>query len=607
MPKKSDDEWLPDARGRYRRKVGWWVKGAGKRKQYPFNFGTDKDQAKARLVRVRELWAQVDKIHNEPPEPAVFPPPPPECEANKGEPVWDGESLWIAKQLAAGKVQIPMGAIPEIDDYVYAQKVQHRAKKYPFVNFVASDRERYEAGSLFLETAANHQLSELERRYPEALQRHTRVLSELTGTLHAALDAYIDHVRKHDVDPTPDGPTLSPFGSHRIANATMLKRHQEDRPFSALDLDGCQELLDYWRMRPMTTDKRIKPARPMAKKTCENHVAELMRFFRWLHKSKAFDWRKPEDFDELKTNVKDIQEERTSIEAFTKQSFYLPSELVLINKHATPLERLLFLLGINCGLKGSEQGTLLLDHIFLDRPHPNARYHLEVSKFECRPDERFIIYSRNKSKVYGEFLLWPQTIEVIQWAIQRRDRIVKEKGLTYRNLLVSEHGTLFRRLTGGGKNQSQIFGNKWDALIRRVEKNEAGFPHFPFSSLRDTASDLVRQVADGEVSGTFLMHGQPVKQDDLLDIYTKRPFGKVFEALRQLQDILKPVFDAAPTNVVEQPMQQYTPLNKRERIVALKREGKTVSQIMEEVGVSRMTVLRTLEKLYFKTKKQKAS
>jgi len=37
-------------------------------------------------------------------------------------------------------------------------------------------------------------------------------------------------VRKNDVDPTPDGPTLSPFGAHKIANVAMLKRHQKDRP-----------------------------------------------------------------------------------------------------------------------------------------------------------------------------------------------------------------------------------------------------------------------------------------------------------------------------------------------------------------------------------------
>ena len=172
--------------------------------------------------------------------------------------------------------------------------------------------------------------------------------------------------------------------------------------------------------------------------------------------------------------------------------------------------------------------------------------------------------------------------------------------------MITKTGTLFYRLTGGGKNRSQIFNNKWSALIKRVQKSEEDFLYFPFSSLRDTAGDLIRHVADGEVAATFLMHGQPVKQDDLLDLYTKRPFGKVFEALRQLEENLKPMFDAAPEDVVEQPMQQYTPMNKRERIVELKKEGRNVTQIMNEVEVSRMTVLRTLEKLYFRTKKPKS-
>lgn len=174
----------------------------------------------------------------------------------------------------------------------------------------------------------------------------------------------------------------------------------------------------------------------------------------------------------------------------------------------------------------------------------------------------------------------------------------------YRHLLITKTGTLYYRKTGGAKNRSQIFANKWNDLIARIQKSEPDFPYFAFSSLRDTAGDLVRQAAGGEVSATFLMHGQPIKQDDLLDLYTKRPFGKVFEALRQLQADLKPMFEAAPENVVEQPMQQYTPMNKRDRIVELKKANMTVTQIMEEVGVSRMTVLRTLEKLFSRKPKK---
>ena len=613
MPKKSDDDWLPDERGRYRRKVGWWKNDSGVVKEYPFTFGTNKDQAKARLVRVRELWAEVEKIHRNPPSwdgsLGVFPLPD-ENERKKSQPLWNAESLWIAKQIAAGSVQVPLGDMPGIHEHQYAQQVQVLAAKYPFINFVPSNLERYEAGRSFLDRAAAHQLAQIEQRYPEAVQTHVNIHKELNGSLHGALDAYSRYCETHTIEPTLEGPALSQYGAHKLANVTMLKRHLPDRPLSALDLDGCQQVVDYWRMRPLTIDKRIKPPRPMAEKTCQNHIAELVRFLNWLHRSKEFTWRKPEDFEDLRTDVKDVAEERTSIAHYTQRKFYLPSELPILNKHATPLERLLLLLGLNCGFKGAEQGTVLTDHLFLDRKrpqdpiHPNERYLREVAKFAPHPDERFLIYSRNKSKVYGEFLLWPQTVEMVRWQVEQRNRFAEEHGLAYRHLLITKTGTLYYRKTGGAKNRSQIFANKWNDLIARIQKSEPDFPYFAFSTLRDTAGDLVRQAAGGEVSATFLMHGQPIKQDDLLDLYTKRPFGKVFEALRQLQTDLKPMFDAAPENVVEQPMQQYTPMNKRDRIVELKKADMTVTQIMEEVGVSRMTVLRTLEKLYSRKPKK---
>ncbi|MGA8349366.1 MAG: hypothetical protein WB773_16375, partial [Isosphaeraceae bacterium] len=107
--------------------------------------------------------------------------------------------------------------------------------------------------------------------------------------------------RKTDLEPTPEGPQLTAFGHLKVEQARRLKSRQSDRPLSTLDLQGCQELLDYWRMRPLTEPRSKRPSKPMETRYCENHIAELNRFFRWLHKSKSFDWRKPEDFDELET------------------------------------------------------------------------------------------------------------------------------------------------------------------------------------------------------------------------------------------------------------------------------------------------------------------
>ena len=106
----------------------------------------------------------------------------------------------------------------------------------------------------------------------------------------------------------------------------------------------------------------------------------------------------------------------------------------------------------------------------------------------------------------------------------------------------------------------------------------------------------MRDVASGEISRVFLCHGHPVPTDDLLDLYTNRPFGKVFDALRELQEKLQPVLAAAPDDLFTQPVQQYTGLKTVEKISKLHEEGKTIREIAEEVGVSKSAVYRHLER-----------
>src|SRR3954469_12787760 len=102
MPRRKDmSEWKSDSRGRFRRMVGWKADG-GNRVQQPFYFGTDLDQAKARYLRVKELWAHLERMHQESLtrlNSKVELPEATEC-------LWDSESLWVARELAAGRVQI---------------------------------------------------------------------------------------------------------------------------------------------------------------------------------------------------------------------------------------------------------------------------------------------------------------------------------------------------------------------------------------------------------------------------------------------------------------------------------------------------------------------
>ena len=220
----------------------------------------------------------------------------------------------------------------------------------------------------------------------------------------------------------------------------------------------------------------------------------------------------------------------------------------------------------------------------------------EVAGFECGPEDRFILYSRNKSGVYGEFLLWPQTVAGLKWAVARQKRICARLKVEAPQMLINDKGIPFFRRTGSNKNQSQIFMNKWAGLIRRIRKDHPDFPGYSFSSLRDTASDRIRHIAGGEVAAVFLCHGEPVKKDNLLDLDTNRPFGEVFKALRRLEQDLRPVFDAAPSDPWETPMQQYTSLGTREKILELHGQGVKVSEIARKLGKSPATIYRLLER-----------
>src|SRR4051812_22266478 len=100
MPRKKDtSEWKPDDRGRFRRMVGWKDDG-GKRVQQPFYLGTDLDQAKARYLRVKELWAYLERKHKQPP--VAGPLAGIVSEIDPGEYLWDWQALWVARELAAG-------------------------------------------------------------------------------------------------------------------------------------------------------------------------------------------------------------------------------------------------------------------------------------------------------------------------------------------------------------------------------------------------------------------------------------------------------------------------------------------------------------------------
>ena len=141
----------------------------GNGEQYPFHFGVSKDQACARLMRVKELWSLVEERCQQPPEPqpdnmgVVWPRQQPK------EPAWDAESLWLARELAAGRVQILVGRSLHELPVAYGIRIQELARKYPTLHFVPEDQQAFSEGTDFGNRAIQFRLDEIRHSAPNVL------------------------------------------------------------------------------------------------------------------------------------------------------------------------------------------------------------------------------------------------------------------------------------------------------------------------------------------------------------------------------------------------------------------------------------------------------
>jgi hypothetical protein len=281
-------------------------------------------------------------------------------------------------------------------------------------------------------------------------------------------------------------------------------------------------------------------------------------------------------------------------------------ELATLNQYAIPVERFLLLCGLNFGFKRMECATLRVGEIHLRTLHDYAKY----INFEFSEEDSFVRRLRTKTEVYGEWILWPLTVQAMEWAISRRrgqthikkgDGKGKEIPFSPASLvLLNDSGHSFTKPTESGNPNHQITA-AWTRLLNRIRKDKgmADFPWLPHESLRDTASDWIREEFGGEIADVFLAHGSPLGANSLVECYTNKPFGKLFKALRWLEAKLKPMFDATPPNPFpEERKKRIGGLNVRQKtlIRELSRQEVSVQEIAEKAGCSVMSVYRYREK-----------
>jgi len=254
----------------------------------------------------------------------------------------------------------------------------------------------------------------------------------------------------------------------------------------------------------------------MAKKSCTNYIGELGRFFRWLHLSSQFQWRKPEDFDLIRRMPHelddDAEKEAQDVPVWTT------GQLKVLNEYATPIERIFLLLGLNCAYEADQTGGLRIGDLHLDAKVP------------------YIRRIRRKKKTRSIHVLWGQTNDGLRWALERRRHRKVEGDM----LLLTEKDQPYWRKTKGG-NRATAIPRLWADLLKRVRVDHPDFPMLPFNSLRDTSANMVRQLVGEEVATLHLAHKHQSK-DENLGRYTNPVRKRHFKAFRVLERKLEAVF-----------------------------------------------------------------
>jgi hypothetical protein len=343
----------------YTRNLGRQVDGS----QPKFYLGHDREQAVIREKRLVALWNHIQRWLCTPKD------------------VWPPKYLEVAKAIARGEIpEIPAHESGFPEDYVVRI---NELKKEMGGETISRNEGVYERGVEQLE-------SDIER----ANKMLGRTPGQTGQTLHQALRAFQEYIEKEYVD--SDG-KISDNGKSKWRQVKALSKYVPDMDLGELDFEKTDEVFGVFRRRPIS----IRYGTRMTPKSCKNYIGELGRFFRWLHRHPRFQWRKPEDFDDIKRTPRefdeDIENEAAEIDVWSID------ELVIINQYATPIERIFFLLGLNCAYGADQAGRLRSRHL---------------SEFDG--GQNFLNRIRRKRKTRSIHLLWTQTEEGLLWAIERR-------------------------------------------------------------------------------------------------------------------------------------------------------------------------------------------
>ena len=135
-------------------------------------------------------------------------------------------------------------------------------------------------------------------------------------------------------------------------------------------------------------------------------------------------------------------------------------------------------------------------------------------------------------------------------------------------------------------------------LLDRVRVDHPDFPRYGFNTLRDTSSNMIREIGGEEVTSMHLTHEHQSKDRNLRTTRIHPWNGRLFRSQRKLERKLQAVFDAAPDNPFAPQMRIYLPRKVIKQIRKMKDEGHSISEIVRATKVARTTVYRHLGQVH---------
>jgi hypothetical protein len=624
MAKKKD--LCRNSNGLFVRNLGWKQTPSGY-SQHKFYLGRDESKAKVASVRLEQLWDQVclrwqrqygDDLARRRSSPAALVEYLPATTIlDPGQTHGLGELLSTQSALSApdddgmaiGSIVIrgllepaPLGpdrpvwetvtlAIAEaIRDALPVARVPppaNPAEDSPLAHSVADwlDALRQDFPGIKIEIAdpqVNQEAEDgLERDARRLIDAGRQKLVRRAGgeTLHAAMTAYARWIDSKYL--TVDRQRTA-WGGTQARQVEFIRQHIKAIPLAELDARRIEEQVDVLRLRPKGAD-----GKPVSVSFTRNCLKQFRHFLRWLNVAPEFDWKLPAGLDLSRVRVPITPEEKSAAARSARVETYTLDELRPLWEYATPFQRVLLLLGLNCGFGRAEVASLGIDELLLRQPHPHAA----DLGHSSGPGDSWVLRVRHKSGVYGEWKLWPETVAAVDWWLRQRAALPVATGVT--TLLVTKKGNRYDAPTKANHTNCQI-PNVWLALTRQIRKDHLGFRQLSFNKLRKTAGNLIRQAAGGEVAGVFLCHGAAVPADRLLDLYTNRPFARVFEAIDRVGEKLRSLWAG-----VADPFPEARPMGgpnisraKIRRIQELKRQGYRTDYIARKLEVTEETVRR---------------